>query len=232
LEIKKVRGFENYYVSKNGDVFSTWHGTMKKMTLQLHKSGYYSIRLSRGLRDYQGFMVHRLVAEAFIENPEDLPTVNHKNGIKTDNRVENLEWMTYKENNRHAWDIGLCDGRRGVNNHFSKISEGDVRTICELLQEGKQSRQEIADCVGVKYNIVSSIVERRDWAHISQDYDIPKPRKIAKKTSDDVAIEVCKLLNQGVRNKDICKKLQVNAGFVTSIKIGRRYKHISKIYLH
>jgi len=232
LEIKKVEGFDHYYVDTVGNVFSTWHGTMKKMSPYLHKSGYYSIRLCRGARDYQGFMVHRLVADAFIDNPCDLPTVNHKNGIKTDNRLENLEWMTYKENNQHAWEIGLCDGRRGVNNHFSKFSEDCIRKICELLQDGIYSRHEIADIVGVKYNIVSSIVERRDWAHISQHYDIPEPRKIAKKTSDEVAIKVCKLLNAGIRNKDICRELGVDASFVTAIKIGRRYKHISKVYLH
>ena len=79
-------------------------------------SGYMTTRQSR--KAAQGprkmIRVHRLVAQAFIENPKGLDSVNHKNGDKTDNRVENLEWVTRGENSRHGWQTGLIDLRRAV----------------------------------------------------------------------------------------------------------------------
>ena len=77
--------------------------------------GYFRIGLClNGKRAF--FNVHRLVARAFIPNPENKPTVNHKNGIKTDNRVENLEWATISENTQHSFDNGLQVPRRGADN--------------------------------------------------------------------------------------------------------------------
>ncbi len=65
---------------------------------------------------WDSYLVHRLVAESFIPNPENKPFVNHINGIKGDNRAENLEWVTAKENTNHAWGLWLC--KANPNNHF------------------------------------------------------------------------------------------------------------------
>lgn len=91
-----IKGFEGYYeVSDKGDVRRV--STGKNLKQFKNNSGYLRVTLSKGGK-VKSYSVHRLVAEAFIPNPQGLKTVNHKNEIKTDNRSDNLEWMTLEEN--------------------------------------------------------------------------------------------------------------------------------------
>lgn len=102
---KEVEGYEGrYLVSDSGLVFSISTNTyLKKFA---NKKGYFSVRVW-GKSGGKNFKIHRLVAIHFLENERGLKEVNHKNGLKSDNRVENLEWCTHSENMQHSWDNGL-----------------------------------------------------------------------------------------------------------------------------
>ena len=132
------------------------------------KYGYYKLGLIKDGRNIHHH-VHRLVAQAFIDNPENKTQVNHKNGIKTDNRVENLEWCTPKENTIHAHKTGLC-GINGASKPVAKLDEeGNILQVFESARKaelsigknGKSSnlakvcRQGYGHCGGFKWKWIS-----------------------------------------------------------------------------
>lgn len=97
-----------YFVDDSGQVESRYPGKKPHpLKPKIDRAGYKTVTIIKAGKRHTMF-VHRLVAEAFIQNPLVKPEVNHKNGIKTDNRLENLEWVTHSENMQHAHDVGLC----------------------------------------------------------------------------------------------------------------------------
>lgn len=125
--------------------------------------GYLRVSMYDGDR-YQRRFVSRLVAEAFVERPsrDGSLQVNHKNGDKKDNRADNLEWVTPKENHRHASRKGLR--AKGERHGQSKLTESDVVTIRRRYSEGA-TQSEIAADYGVCRGTISSVVRGKTWRH-------------------------------------------------------------------
>lgn len=174
-EFKKIKGFEfAYEVNCDGLIRSIDRTIIrsdgKKKTFKskelkptIHSRGYLRVTL-RSPEKSKDMFIHRLVAEAFIENIENKLQVNHINGIKTDNRIENLEWVTSKENINHAFKNDLIS-RKGIKNSQSKLTELNILSIRKLILKG-ETHKEIASKYGVHNSIISNINLGKIWKHI------------------------------------------------------------------
>jgi hypothetical protein len=154
---------DNYEVSNLGRVKSNGQRkTILKPTI--NSKGYHRIGLMLGSKK-KNYRVHRLVALAFIPNPDDKPEVNHKDGNKDNNVVDNLEWSTHSENVQHSFDNNL-NHTKGEGSHKAKLTEEDVLEVRKLYDTGKYTHRELGKMFDVNHSLVGKIVRRENWKHI------------------------------------------------------------------
>lgn len=185
-EVKKITEskFMDYYVSKSGNVYS-----LKKKTGVIHqvkpyknKNGYERVLISK-----KWYSVHRMVAQAFIPNPENKPEVNHISGKS--NNVENLEWNTRKENMNHAWSTGLMENNRRAERrnreyteeqkefyrsnmskvskeHRRKFTDDQVREMRKLYETGEANQPELAKKFNISKASISLIINKKRYPDV------------------------------------------------------------------
>lgn len=170
---RPIEGYEGFYeVSNLGRVKSlariTAHGRKikeKQRKLPLNK-GYPTIKFSKD-GEWELAYVHRIVAKVFIPNPENKREVNHIDGNKLNNKVENLEWVTSSENVKHAYDSGLHTRTnvKGEYNNKAILTEKQVKEIKLLILDGRQNR-ELAAMYNVSRKVICDIKKGRNWKHV------------------------------------------------------------------
>ena len=134
-------------------------------------NGYIAIRLPVNGKD-KNFRLHREVAKAFLPNPDNLPEVNHKKGVLSDNRASELEWVTHSQNMIHAVETGSLPVKSGESSPNAKLTESTVHKICELLQSGK-SCSETANILKSEGGTLSRVKKIRSgycWTEVSSQY--------------------------------------------------------------
>lgn len=170
---KKIEGCTTYEVSTLGNIKSlpksNYNGVKNYITKeiilkQIHdKDGYRKVGLKTdSTKKQKQFSVHRLVALHFISNPENKPEINHINGIKDDNRTDNLEWATRKENQVHAYKNKLQIAVRGEQSVQAKLTEKQVLEI----RASDLSRKELSLKFNVRQSCICKIIKRQRWTHI------------------------------------------------------------------
>lgn len=173
-------GYEGrYMVSNFGRISSlrhaSIHGSRERdepvvLSTPLNGNGYPSVMIRVEGDLFKPYRVHRLVAEHFIPNPNNLPCINHKDGDKTNNRVDNLEWCTFRHNLLHARRTGLNPSLWGEGREKSSLKNKDVL----IILNSNISAKELSKKYNVSISAIYDIRNGKSWNHIT---NLPLTRK-------------------------------------------------------
>ena len=163
MEYFKIANLENFEISKSGVIRNC--NTLKIKSQYISSTGYYMISVSKNNKS-KSYRVHRLLAETFIpKNNEFQIFVNHIDGNKLNNCLENLEWCTHLENMKHAFKTGLANNSNEKNG-MSKLTSKDVAIIKTMLKNGI-SQYKIAKKFNVSRSAILKIKLGKTWSNIA-----------------------------------------------------------------
>jgi hypothetical protein len=215
----------NYLVSDKGRVYSK--RSSKVLTPQVNQYGYHQLTLYiDGAKINK--RVHRLVAEVFLGESNGLQ-VNHINGIKTDNSIENLEYVTSKQNHEHAISTGLMP--LGSLRPGAKLTEDDVVLIKKLMLNDLDD-QEISELTGTVTATISKIRHGKRWTHVMPDVVLPdrsegtkgNSRGKRKISAEDIPV-IRSMYSEGKSLAEIGRTFKVHSGTIHAIVSGKTWKN-------
>lgn len=223
---KKVEQYPPFAVNENGIVMNTLSGKIAPQNINSRNKYVYTSAWVDGKT--VAARVHRLIAIAFIPNPEKKPCVNHKNSIRHDNRIKNLEWVTHSENMKHALEFGFAETRKGEKSNLCIYSEDDIREACVLLADGYRI-VDIEKITGLTRSVINHVKAGNSWVHVSSDYfnlkHLPSKSKIL---SVEKVKYICELFTSGKTTKQVSDFLNINYNTIKNIRDRKTYRTISK----
>lgn len=161
--MRQILEHDGYHASYDGKIYSS--KTRRFLKPRKNRLGYLTVGISINGKKYTR-TVHRLVALAFIPNPDNLPEINHKDGNKENNNVNNLEWSSRSSNQKHACDTGLQKPQLGSDHGMSKLKEKDIPIIMRIRSEG-QTLRFIANMFNVDAKQIHRVVTGKSWTHVT-----------------------------------------------------------------
>lgn len=226
--MKQIPNLDKYFATEQGDIYSTQRGRPKKMVATVDTSKYKRLQL-RTKEGVKSFLVHRLVALTYLPNPLGLPQVNHKDGDKLNNHVDNLEWVTASDNMKHAYEIGIKSSS-GESNSRSLFTEDQVLQIYYELLDGARI-SDLAKKYSSTKGRIGSIKDRTNWTYLLKDLPPIKMQSKREAMSDNTVRWICHRLQEGMQPTPIlklCENKNITVDQIYSIKARKTHTRISK----
>ncbi len=170
---KPINGYDGLYEISNYGRVKTHRASYKFKNKKdcflknntFHPSGYFFVTLIKD-KIRKSFSIHKLVACHFIENPNNLPQINHIDCDKSNNKADNLEWCDNLYNHLHAKANGLFKYHKGSNHGMAKLNESQVEKMREMYKSGLYTHKQLGVLFGIERGAVTGIINRKTWKHI------------------------------------------------------------------
>lgn len=212
---KDIPGYEGRYtINKNGKILNVKRNSVMAFKVQ-KRTGYCTLSLTNSDGKRITHLVHRLVALAYKPNPKNKPQVNHKDGIKTNNCVYNLEWSTPSENINHALSMGLLVPRIGEMSGKSSITNNVAIKIFKSDLPNKSIAAKFNIDIGVVYQIKNG----KNWSSVTGKYYKSKNKRRSKDF-------ISKIYNAVGSNGEIARKYNLTPRYVWAIKSKTLWKNL------